>query len=174
MIVFRGRVWCFGDDLNTDLMMPISVIPLPRQERPQYVFQANRPGWSGQVRPGDLLVAGSNFGMGSGRSAAQVLKDLGLACLLAETINGLFFRNCVNFALPALEVAGVRAAFVEGDEAEVHFSAGRVVNLRTGAELTTNPWPESAVRTLNAGGLDAQLESEGLLHPVGWSPPLDE
>src|SRR5438105_371740 len=111
--------------------------------------------------PDHILVAGRNLGMGSGRSAAQVLKDLGLACLLAETINGLFFRNCVNFALPVLEVAGVRAAFDEGDEAQVDFSAGRVVNLRTGAELAASAWPESALRTLEAGGLDAQLESEG-------------
>jgi 3-isopropylmalate/(R)-2-methylmalate dehydratase small subunit len=134
------------------------------------MFEANRPGWSAQVQPGDILVAGRNYGMGSGRPAAQVMKDLGLVCLLAESLNGLFLRNCVNLAFPALEIPGVHAAFEEGDEAEVDFTAGRIKNRRTGVELLGAPWPESALQTLKAGGLEAELELEGLLHPVGWTP----
>jgi 3-isopropylmalate/(R)-2-methylmalate dehydratase small subunit len=167
----RGRVWCFGDDINTDLILPILLIPAPRSERPKHVFEANRPGWAAQVRPGDILVAGTSFGMGSGRPAALVMKDLGLACLLAESINGLFFRNCVNYAFPALEIPGVREAFEEGDQAQVDFEAGTAKNCRTGINLQGPRWPEAALKVLHAGGLVAQLDAEGLLYPEGWTPP---
>lgn len=169
--VFRSRVWCVDDDIDTDLILPVGYLHIPLSERPKHVFQANRPGWAQQVKPGDILIAGRNFGMGSGRPAALVMKDLGLACLIAESINGLFFRNCVNFALPALQIPGVRATFQEGDEAEVHFKLGLVRNLRTGAQLQGKPWPEVLLRTLRAGGLVERLEAEGLLHPAGWTPP---
>jgi 3-isopropylmalate dehydratase small subunit len=95
-----GRVWCVDDDINTDLILPIHVLRVPPPERPQHMFMANRPGWAALVRPGDILVAGKNYGMGSSRPAAQVMKDLGLACLLAESVNGLFFRNALNYAFP--------------------------------------------------------------------------
>jgi 3-isopropylmalate/(R)-2-methylmalate dehydratase small subunit len=165
-----GPVWRFGDDINTDLILPIPVIPLPVADRPQHMFRANRPGWAAQVQPGEILVAGRNFGMGSNRPAAQVMRDLGLGCLLAESINGLFFRSCVNYAFPALEVPGVHDAFEEGDVAEVEFEAALVRNTRTGAELRGSPWPDMALRVLAAGGLIQQLDSAGLLQPPDWRP----
>ena len=167
---FRGRVWCVDDDINTDLILPIPIIPLPRMDRPQHIFRANRPGWAQQVKPGDILIGGKNFGMGSGRPAALAMKDLGLSCLVANTLNGLFFRNCVNCAFPALEVAGVRAAFEEGDEAEVDFDSATVTNLKTGTTLKGSHWPELALQAMRAGGLIEKLEAEGLLHPEGWTP----
>ena len=170
--IFRARVWCVGDDINTDLILPIEILPLARMQRPQHIFQANRPGWAQQVKQGDILIGGRNFGMGSGRPAALAMKDLGLACVLAETFNGLFLRNCVNFALPALEVPGVRGAFEEGDEAEVDFAAATVTNLRTGTKLAGAPWPELLLQCMQAGGLVQKLEAEGYLHPLGWSPPV--
>lgn len=171
--VMTGRTWCVEDDINTDLILPIHVMPLPFEERPQHMFQANRPGWAAQVRQGDILIARHNYGMGSSRPAAQVMKHLGLACLVAESLNGLFFRNCVNFAFPALEVPGVRAAFEEGDEARVDFENAVVTNLRTGQELRGNPWPELAMTIFRAGGLIPSLEAAGLLHPEGWTPESD-
>jgi 3-isopropylmalate/(R)-2-methylmalate dehydratase small subunit len=168
---FEGRVWCVDDDVNTDLILPIDVLPVPRMERRQHMFRANRPGWARQVQDGDVLIAGSNFGMGSGRPATQVMKDLGLSCVVAESLNGLFFRNCVNFAFPALEVPGVRAAFEEGDRALIDFEAAAVTNVRTGRKLRGAPWPEINLRTIRAGGLIEKLDADGLLHPVGWAPP---
>jgi len=168
--IFRSRVWCVGDDINTDLMLPTDVMRAAREERARHVFRTNRPGWAAQVRQGDFLIGGKNFGMGSGRPAAQAMKDLGLACVLADTFNGLFLRTCVNCALPALEIGGVRAAFVEGDEAEVDFGAGTVINLRTGQRLAGAPWPEMLQATMRAGGLVARLEAQGFLNPAGWRP----
>lgn len=161
----RGRTWKFGDDINTDLIQPMAAILRPLEEQPRWAFRASRPGWAHQVKPGDILIAGRNFGTGSGRPAARVLKDLGIACLLAESINGLFFRNCVNYALPVLEVPEVAGAFAEGDEAEVDFEAATVRNLGTGAALSGRPWPPALLQILQAGGVLALLEQEGLLAP---------
>lgn len=158
-----GRVWLFGDDINTDLIQPPKAVFRPPAEQPALCMSANRPGWAQQVEPGDVLVAGRNFGTGSSRPAARVLKDLGIACLVAESINGLFFRNCVNYAFPALEVPGVRAVFSEGDIAQIDFDGARVTNLATGATATGTPWPPSLRDILDAGGLIPLLTAEGLL-----------
>ena len=160
---FTGRVWVFGDDINTDLVLPTPVMALPQAERPRHMFEANRPGWVQQVQPGDIIVAGRNYGTGSGRPAAQVMKDAGLACLLAESINGLFFRNCVNYAFPALEVSGIATAFVESDTAEVDFVTATVRNPRTGKTLQGAVWPTMLMNILQAGGIIASLKREGLL-----------
>jgi 3-isopropylmalate/(R)-2-methylmalate dehydratase small subunit len=162
-VTLAGRVWKFGDHVNTDLIMPIRTISLPRRERPRWAFSASRPGWASEVRPGDVIVAGENFGTGSSRPAAEVLKDLGIACVLAETINGLFFRNCVNYALPALEVRGVVAAVAEGEEVEVLFESGVVRNRSRRTELRGEPWPPMLLDVLSAGGLVPLLEKKGLL-----------
>jgi 3-isopropylmalate/(R)-2-methylmalate dehydratase small subunit len=111
------------------------------------------------------MVAGRNFGTGSSRPAARVMKELGLGCLLADSINGLFFRNAVNFAFPAIEVPGISEAFEEGDLATIDFEAARVSNARTGEELQGITWPAELIAILNAGGLNAQLIAEGLIAP---------
>jgi len=115
--------------------------------------------------PGDILVGGRNFGMGSSRPAARSLRNLKLACLVAESINGLFLRNSVNFGFPALECRGIGAAFEEGDVAEVSFDDYKVRNQRTGAVLDAEPLPETLRRLMQAGGLFPLLESEGYLAP---------
>ena len=83
----------------------------------------NRPGWVDQVQQGDAIVGGFNYGMGSSRPAARSLRNCGVGFLLAETINGLFFRNAVNYGLLACECPGVAAAFEEGDTAELDIDA---------------------------------------------------
>jgi len=165
-MTFRGRVWVVGDNINTDLILPIQAYYLTIAEQPKWVFSANRPGWSAEVRPGDILIGGRNFGMGSSRPAARSLKNLGLACLVAESINGLFYRNAVNFAFPALEAPGVTALFKEGDSAEVDFEAFRVRNPATGAECAAARMPAPLLDILKAGGIYPLLEREGKIAPV--------
>ncbi|GIX46359.1 MAG: 3-isopropylmalate dehydratase small subunit [Candidatus Tectimicrobiota bacterium] len=160
---YRGRVWTFGDNINTDLMMPQVAFRLPLEEQVKYVFRANRPGWVEQVREGDILVAGRNFGTGSSRPAARLLRHLGITCVVAESLNGLFFRNCVNFALAPVQCPGVRSAFTEGDTAEVDLVAGTVTNLRTGACLQGEPLPELLRQIIAAGGLIPLLQQQGYL-----------
>ncbi len=159
----RGRVWLFGDNINTDLMYPGFVSTLPESERPAHCMSANRPGWSGQVKQGDIIVAGKNFGCGSSRPAAKSLKVLGVSCLLAESITGLFLRNAINFALPALSLQGVSKMFQEGDVAEVDFQTGQVKNVKTGETRTARPLPQKLIEIVQSGGLIPLLEKEGYL-----------
>jgi 3-isopropylmalate/(R)-2-methylmalate dehydratase small subunit len=160
---FCGRVWVVGDDINTDLILPIQAYYLPVEQQPSWVFSANRPGWSGDVGQGDILVAGRNFGVGSSRPAARSLKNLGLACLLAESINGLFYRNAINFAFPALEVPGVADLFQEGDEAEILFETANIKNATSGKRLDGIPMPGELLAILRAGGIYPLLEAENLI-----------
>ena len=158
---FTARVWKFGDNINTDLILPNLAFYLTQQEQLNYVFRANRPGWVDLVQPGDILIGGKNFGMGSSRPAARNLKNLGLACLIAEGINGLFYRNCVNFAFPATECSGVSAMFDEGDIAEVDFDNGTVMNATKGKSLPARTIPPQLLKIVDAGGVFALLEKEG-------------
>ncbi len=164
--MIAGRVWKFGDDINTDLMLPGSVMVKSPEEQARAVFAANRPGWVDRMRAGDVIVAGRNFGMGSNRPAARSLRNLGIGFLVAESINGLFFRNCVNFGFLALECPGVDAAFVEGDTAELELDAAWTVRNRgSGAVLAPAPVPERLLRLMRGGGIFPLLEAEGLIAP---------
>jgi 3-isopropylmalate/(R)-2-methylmalate dehydratase small subunit len=161
--VATGRAWLFGHDINTDLIQPSPVVLLPIEQQVRHVFEANRPGWVDLVEPGDIIVAGRNFGTGSSRPASKVLGALGIGAVVAESINGLFFRNCVNFGFPALEVPGCLDIIEEGAIARVDVERGELVNETTGAVAAGAPWPSALARILAAGGLMEQLEQEGSL-----------
>lgn len=160
-----GKVWKFGDFISTDLMMPGPASALSENEQMKWVFQANRPGWANEVKPGDIIVGGNSFGVGSARPASRSLRNLGVACLLAESITRLFFRNSVNFGLLALECPGVSAAFEEGQIAEVSVPDWTVKNATTGAVLKITPIPQELVSLMQSGGIFPLLEREGLVGP---------
>ena len=162
---FNARVWKFGDNINTDLILPVQAFYLMPEEQARYVFQANRPGCVDEVKPGDIIVGGRNFGMGSSRPAARSLRNLGLGCFVAHSINGLFFRNCINFAFPAIECPGVFEAFNEGEVAEVDFDAATVRNAKSGKTLNAVALPSKLLDLLKAGGIHPLLEKEGSLGP---------
>src|SRR5262249_25500400 len=104
-----------------------------------------------------------NYGLGSGRPAARSLRNLGIACLLADSINGLFYRNCVNFGLLALRCPGVSAAFDEGQTAEVCLDDFTVRNSRTGKVLQAQIIPKNLLFLMRGGGLVPVLEQQGLI-----------
>ncbi|MGE0257297.1 MAG: 3-isopropylmalate dehydratase [Alphaproteobacteria bacterium] len=160
-----GRVWKFGDDINTDLMLPGPLLTASEVEQARAVFSANRPGWIDRIDPGDMIVGGRNFGTGSSRPAARSLRNIGIGALLAESINGLFFRNAVSFGFLALECAGVHAAFEEGQTAEVSIEDWTVRNRDTGAVLPIKPVPERLLALMTGGGIFPLLEAEGLIAP---------
>jgi 3-isopropylmalate/(R)-2-methylmalate dehydratase small subunit len=162
---FTARVWKFGDNINTDLILPNVAFYLTPDEQLRYIFRANRPGWVDEMRPGDILIGGRNFGMGSSRPAARNLKNLGLSCLVADSINGLFYRNAVNFAFPAMECPGVPDLFEEGDEALVDFDAGMVTNVTRGKSLEGRTIPPQLLKIVDAGGIFPLLEREGCIAP---------
>ena len=158
-----GKVWKFGSDINTDLVIPNFAIYLKRKEQPQHCFVANRPGWVNEVRPGDILIAGTNFGVGSGRPIGDVFVDLGLGAVVAESFNGLGLRNCVNAGLASLPCRGILDAFDEGDVAEVDWATGEVRNLTKGTTLTGQALPPEIRSIIEVGGVEDMLRSEGFL-----------
>lgn len=160
---FKARVWKFPDNINTDLILPSQAFYLPPAEQLRHVFRANRPGWVDQMKAGDIIVGGRNFGMGSSRPAARNLRSLGISCLVAHSINGLFFRNSVNFAFPAMECPGVQDAFEEGDVAEVDFEVATVHNVTRGGRLAARQIPPKLLDLVKAGGIYPLLEKEGLI-----------
>ena len=160
-----GRVWKFGDNINTDLMLPGSVLYSSPDQQARAVFMNNRPGWVDKVQQGDAIVGGCNYGMGSSRPAARSLRNCGVGFLLAETINGLFFRNAVNYGLLACECAGVSSAFDEGDTAELDIDKWTVRNPRTQQTLAVSPVPSQLLAMMTGGGIYPVLEREGLIAP---------
>ncbi len=162
-----GRVWKFGDDINTDLIFPNVAFIKPATEQPAYCFSANRPGWSGEVQPGDLIVGGRNFATGSGRAIGRIFAGLKIAGILAETVNGLGMRNCINFGIPVLPAPGVAGFFEEGDIAEVDWAGGEIKNLTQGTSMKGNPLPEALRDIADAGGVMPILIKEGFFEPPG-------
>jgi 3-isopropylmalate/(R)-2-methylmalate dehydratase small subunit len=162
--VVEGRTWVFPDaNLNTDLIMPAAAFRLPREEQVKLVFSANRPGWVDEVTPGDILIAGRNFGTGSSRPGAELFRRLGIAGLVAESINDLFYRNCVNYALPVLECAGIVRSVTEGDRVRLDIGSGTVTNLNSGLVLHGAPMPSLLREIIAAGGLFEKLRAEGYI-----------
>jgi 3-isopropylmalate/(R)-2-methylmalate dehydratase small subunit len=159
----RGRVWKFGDNINTDMMMPNVARTLPEDEQKKMVFESIRPGWSAQVGPGDIIIGGRNFGTGSSRPAAKLLRQLGILAVVAESVNGLFVRNCVNYGVVPLSCDDVEAAFEEGDEAEVDTGTSTVRNLTKGTVLQARELPEQLIQLALAGGIRPLLRREGYL-----------
>ena len=96
----EGTVWKFGDDINTDLIAPTPYIYMPAKDQARHVFEVNRPGWVDQVKAGDVIVAGRNFGMGSSRPAPMVLREFTLGCVLAEFDQRSFLSKLREFRAP--------------------------------------------------------------------------
>lgn len=162
----RGRVWIFGDNISTDLLMPgfaaMSNPDMSPQESARYCMYSNRPGWAEQVRPGDFIIAGKNFGCGSSRPGSKILKTLGIGAVIAESVSRIFFRNSINLGFPVITCPGIHDAFEEGEELEVDLYAGTIRSTASGKILTGEPLPEGSppMEILKAGGLLPMLERQ--------------
>ncbi|WP_158168092.1 3-isopropylmalate dehydratase [Mycolicibacterium smegmatis] len=161
----RGRAWVFGDGVNTDDMYPGFAMKLPLHEATRHMFDATRPGWSAQVKPGDIVVAGRNFGLGSSRPVAELFVTLGVSCLIAEQFNSLFLRNALNYGLPAVTLPDARMLISEGHEVDVDVAGGTGRNLTTGASLEFQVMPDFILDVVRSGGLTQQLVAAGYLDP---------
>jgi len=156
--VIRGRVWKFGDNVNTDLMAPWDTIGQPWEEIRRLVLHT-RPEFAEQVQPGDVIVAGRNWGCGSSREQApQNLKSLGIAAVVAESFGRIYFRNSIAIAFPHLACPGVAVAFEDGDEIEIELETARIRNLSRGTELLGQPYTPEMLEIVEKGGLMALLK----------------
>jgi methanogen homoaconitase small subunit len=156
------RAWTFGDDLDTDQILPGRYAPFMTGQDSfhRYAFHDARPEFAGTVQPGDVLVGGENFGCGSSREyAVAALKTLGVGGVVAKSFARIFFRNCVNLGIPALESVDAFALVAEGDAVRLDLAGGRLLTPRGVATL--RPLPEFARELLAAGGVVAYLREHG-------------
>ena len=156
--LIRGRVWKFGHDVDTDVMAPWNSIGLAWDERRKQVLHT-RPEFAERVQPGDLIVAGRNWGCGSSREQApENLRELGVAAVVAESFGRIYFRNSIAMAFPHLACPGILELCEEGDELEIDVASGRVQNVTRGAEIQARPYAPEMLDILERGGLLAMLE----------------
>jgi 3-isopropylmalate/(R)-2-methylmalate dehydratase small subunit len=159
--VIRGRVWVFGDNVDTDVMAPWNTLTLPWEERRKAVL-AVRPEFVERVQPGDVVVAGRNWGCGSSREQApENLQLLGVAAVVAESFGRIYFRNCVAIAFPNLACPGIHAACADGDEVEIDVRSGRVHNRTRDVVLQAQRYAPDMLAILDAGGLLEVLKRRG-------------
>ncbi|MDT5326337.1 MAG: 3-isopropylmalate/(R)-2-methylmalate dehydratase small subunit [Mycobacterium sp.] len=162
-LAITGRVWVFGDDLNTDAMYPAFAMKMDPPEAARHVFYEVRPGWTDLVSPGDVVVAGAIFGVGSSRPVAALFSELGVAALVAEEFNSLFFRNAVNAGLPAMTLPNATALFTEGDTGTFDLSDGTWRNDTTGASGSVPRLPDLILDIIAEGGVMPRLAAQGYL-----------
>ena len=144
--IFKGKVWKFGDCIDSGNI--------------KGVMAGIDPEFHTKVQPGDVIVAGINFGMGSSsEDAPRSLRDAGVAAILAESISNIYLRTLINLGLPAIECPGVSSIVEEGHELEVDLESGRVRNLTNGAARTFAPFFRSRHRHSGEGRLDSLFES---------------
>jgi len=151
----KGNAWKFGDDVNTDLIVPARYLnTTDAAELASHCMEDADPDFVAKLAPGDLIVAGGNFGCGSSREHAPLaIKSAGLSCVIAESFARIFFRNSINIGLPIFECPDAAKGISQGDEVEVDMSAGTIHNLTTGKSYSVPPWPEELQAIISAGGL---------------------
>ncbi len=156
--LIRGRAWCFGDDVSTDALSPGQWAIDPVEVRMAHTLESLDSRFPAQVRPGDLVIAGRNFGCGSSRETApENLQALGVACVVAESFARIFLRNAIAIGLPVLVCPGIRPEISDGDQVQVDLGAGTVRNPRTGSVLSGERLPAEMRAILAAGGILALL-----------------
>jgi len=159
----KGKTWCFGDGISTDLLSPGQYAVDSLEVRKMHTLESIDPRFAAEVQVGDVVVAGRDFGCGSSRETApENLKELGVACVVADSFSRLFLRNAVAIGLPVLPCPGASIAFTPGCDIEVDLATGAVRNIETGTVLHGEPLPESMRRILSAGGMLAVLRSNRL------------
>jgi len=152
------RAWVLGDNIDTDVLAPGRTMKLGIEEIAAHCLEAVSPSFSKEIRPGDIVVAGRNFGCGSSREQAPAaLRHLGVCALVAESFAGLFYRNSLNLGLPALVCRDAKR-IRQGDEVKLDFEKSTVANLRTGETLSFEPIPAHLLEMVHDGGLLLHLE----------------
>lgn len=158
-MTIRGKAWKFGDDIDTDLIIPARYLNTTDiAELAKHCLEPVNPEWAGRVAAGDVIVAGKNFGCGSSREHAPLaIKGVGVAAIVAVSFARIFYRNAFNIGLPVIE-APEAAAIAEGDELEIFLDEGTIT--AGGRSYPFSPIPDFMMDLVRAGGLMPWLKEE--------------
>ena len=160
--MLRGRAFKFGDSISTDHIIPGRLAHLRNNlsELAKHVLEDADPTFASRVKPGDFIVAGSNFGLGSSREHAPlVIKMAGVSAILAKSVARIFFRNAINLGLPVLVCDTDKIE--DGDDLEIDLPAGTVNDVTNGSQLTFDKIPDAMLRILDEGGLVPYIKKYG-------------
>jgi 3-isopropylmalate/(R)-2-methylmalate dehydratase small subunit len=160
--MLSGKAWVFGDDISTDHIAPGRYFHLRSNlpELAKHVLEDAREDFAKKVKPGDFVVAGENFGLGSSREhAPTIIKLAGVSAVLAKSFARIFFRNAVNIGLPVimLDTSGIQ----EGDQLEADPINGKLHDLTSGKELSFQPLSNEMMKILSDGGLVEHIKKHG-------------
>jgi len=153
--MIRGKAWKFGDHIDTDVIIPARYLNTSDPgELARHCMEDADPEFASKVHPGDIIVAGENFGCGSSREHAPIaIKAAGVACVVAKSFARIFYRNAFNTGLPIVECPEGVEAIQEGDEVEVDLERGVVRDITKGEEYPFAPIPSFIQELLGKGGL---------------------
>lgn len=157
----QGTVFKYGDNVDTDVIIPARYLNIADPaELATHAMEDIDADFVKNMKPGDIIVATKNFGCGSSREhAPRVIKDNGVACVIASSFARIFYRNAINIGLPILECAEAAEAIEAGDEVAVDFSTGVIENLTTGATFQALPFPEFIQNIIDHDGLFNALKA---------------
>jgi len=155
--IFEGKLWKLGDDIDTDIIIPTQYVTLPSlAEMASYAFEPLRPELAISIKPGDIIVAGKNFGCGSSREmAAEVLVELKIKCIIAKSFARIFFRNCINNGILLIECPELPDNCNEGDIVRVEINNKIVCN---GKDFRIPQMTENLFTIIEDGGLIKSMQ----------------
>jgi 3-isopropylmalate/(R)-2-methylmalate dehydratase small subunit len=150
-----GAAWKYGDNVDTDVIIPARYLSMSTaQELARHCMEDLDPAFAGAVRPGDVIVAGENFGCGSSREHAPLaIKGAGVSCVVASSFARIFYRNAINVGLPILESPAAAKGIESGHSVEIDLQAGQIHNRTTGESYQAEPYPPFMMDIIRAGGL---------------------
>jgi len=153
--IFRGKVWKFGHNIDTDIIIPARYLNTSDPEvLAGHCMEGEFPGFNKAVAPGDIILAGDNFGCGSSREHAPIcIKAAGISCVVASSFARIYFRNSINIGLPLFEAHGIWEETEQGDELEIDPAAGRIKNITKGTEYKVAVLPDFIQEIIDNGGL---------------------
>ena len=156
----QGLVFKYPDNVDTDVIIPARYLNTANaQELAKHCMEDIDTGFVKNVKPGDVMVAGWNFGCGSSREHAPlVIKTCGTGCVIAKSFARIFYRNAINIGLPILESEEAAEAISAGDEVSVDFDTGVITDITTGKSWQAEPFPEFIQNIIQKGGLLASLK----------------
>ena len=158
----RGYCWRFGDDVNTDVIFPQRYSHLTEpSDLARHAMEGIDPEFPEKVRPGDIIVAGGNFGCGSSMEHAPLaLKSVGVGAVVAVSFARIFYRNAISLGIPIIECRAIVEDVAEGDELEIFLGAGKATNVTNGKVYEFRPLPKFLMIILERGGLISHLKQQ--------------
>lgn len=158
-----GKAFKYGDNVDTDVIIPARYLNTPDAgELAAHCMEDIDPDFVRQVKPGDVVIGGDNFGCGSSREHAPLaLKTCGVRCVIASTFARIFYRNAINIGLAIIESPEAAQSIQAGDAVRVDFESGTIEDVTTGKTFATNPFPPFLKRIIDAGGLLNAIQLDG-------------